>query len=114
MAKQFPAILPAHRAFIARQRIFFVATAAQGTRVNISPRGTDVLRVLGDNSVAYLDLTGSGSETSAHVRADGRLTIMLCSFEGPPLIMRLYGQGRIFFRKSPDYARLLADHFDNN
>ena len=111
MAKQFPSIEPAHRAFIERQRVFFAASAAPGGRVNISPRGTDALRVLGPNAVAYLDRTGSGNETAAHLRADGRLTLMLCAFEGPPLIMRLYGRGRTLRRGGAEYARLLAEAF---
>jgi hypothetical protein len=111
LAKQFPRIEPAHRAFIQRQRVFFAASSAPGTRVNISPRGADALRVLGPNAVAYLDRTGSGSETAAHLRADGRLTLMLCAFEGPPMIMRLYGRGRTLRRGGPEYARLLAEAF---
>ena len=82
MATQFASIQPKHRNFIERQRIFFVASAAAGARVNISPRSTKALRVLDDSSVAYLDLTGSGSETAAHLRADGRLTIMLARWMG--------------------------------
>jgi len=111
MAKQFPRIEPAHRDFIGRQRIFFTASAAAGGRVNVSPRGTDALRVLGDNAVAYLDCTGSGNETAAHLRASGRLTLMLCAFEGPPRILRLYGQGRILRRGGADYAALLEAAF---
>jgi hypothetical protein len=113
VAKQFPRIEPTHRDFILRQRIFFTASAAAGARVNVSPRSTDALRVLGTNGAAYLDLTGSGNETSAHLRADGRLTFMFCAFEGPPLILRLYGRGRILRRGSPEYAQLLAAEFGN-
>ncbi len=83
-----------HRDFIARQHVFFTASAAATGHVNLSPRSTDMLRVLGSNRVVYLDRTGSGNETAAHMLADGRLTIMLCAFDGPPLIMRLYGQPR--------------------
>ncbi len=111
MAKQFPRIEAEHRAFLLRQKVFFVASAAADGRVNLSPKGLDALRVLGDLSVAYLDLTGSGSETAAHLRADGRLTLMACAFEGPPLILRLYGRGRSLARGGPDYARVLADAF---
>ncbi len=107
MAKQFPRLEPAHRAFIERQRVFFVASAAPGSRVNLSPKGLDALRVLAPDRVAYLDHTGSGNETAAHLRADGRLTIMLCAFEGPPLILRLYGRGRALQRGSAAYAELL-------
>ena len=111
MAKQFPSLEPAHRAFIDRQHVFFVATAAEGARVNLSPKGLDALRVLDDNRVAYLDRTGSGNETAAHLLADGRLTLMLCAFDGAPLILRLYGTGRALPRGTADYARLLADAF---
>ncbi len=111
MAKQFPSISDAHRDFIARQRIFFTATAAPGARVNVSPRPTDALRLLGPNRVAYLDLTGSGCATAAHLRADGRMTIMFCAFEGPPLILRLYGQGRSLPRGTAEYAALLAAEY---
>ena len=95
MAKQFPGIPPAVQAFIERQHVFFCASAAAGARVNISPRGADALRVLGPNRVAYLDQTGSGNETAAHMLADGRLTMMFCAFEVPPMILRLYGSGRL-------------------
>lgn len=111
MAKDFPALTPHHRAFIATQHMFFTASAAAGTRINISPRSTDCLRVLGDNAVVYLDRTGSGNETAAHMKADGRLTIMFCAVEGPPLILRLYGHGRAIRRGGDEYAGLLAEHF---
>ena len=112
MAQQFAKIEPAQRDFILRQHMFFVATAASGGRVNLSPKGLDALRVLGPNCVAYLDLTGSGNETAAHLRADGRLTLMMCAFEGPPRILRLYGQGRVARRGAAEYARLLAEAFE--
>jgi hypothetical protein len=111
MAKQFAAIGPQHREFIGQQHIFFTATAAAGARVNISPREAGSLRVLGENSVAYLDQTGSGNETAAHLRADGRMTIMFCAFQGAPLILRLYGQGNVLMRGTPGYAALLAAAF---
>ena len=113
MAKQFPEIGGVHRDFIGRQHVFFAASAAAATRVNLSPRSTDALRVLDPNAVAYLDRTGSGNETAAHLRADGRLTLMFCSFEGPPLILRLYGRGRVLRRQSRDYARLLTAEFSD-
>lgn len=111
MAKDFPSLNQQHRAFIARQHIFFTASAAAGGHINISPRSTDMLRVLGDNAVVYLDRTGSGNETAAHIKAGGRLTIMLCAVEGPPLILRLYGRGRVLRRGSEEYAALLAAHY---
>ena len=112
MAKQFSSIEPAHRAFIARQHICFTGSADVAGRVNVSPKGHDCLRVLGPAEVVYLDRTGSGNETAAHVRATGRLTLMFCAFEGPPMIMRLYGRGAILPRGGADYARLLAEAFD--
>ena len=109
MGKQFAKIEPEHRAFIERQRIFFVASAPPKGRVNVSPKGLSSFRVLGENDVAYLDCTGSGSETRAHLMAsdDKRLTIMFCAFEGDPVILRLYGQGQSLMRGTPEYAALL-------
>ena len=113
MGKQFPAMTPAHREFIAKHRIFFTATATASSRVNLSPRPTDALRVLDDRTVLYLDLTGSGSETAAHLRVDGRITLMFCAFEQPPNILRLYGRGTSLPRATSDYASLLASVFNN-
>jgi hypothetical protein len=96
-------------AFIKRQPIYFVATAATEGRINLSPKGNDTLRVLNDKTVAYLDLTGSGSETSAHILAHGRLTMMLCSFDGDPLILRLYGRGEIVRPGEAKWADLVAN-----
>lgn len=111
MAKQFAHIEEAHRNFIERQHIFFTASAAEGTRVNISPRPTEALRLLDANTAIYLDRTGSGNETAAHLLADGRLTIMFCSFDGPPVILRLYGRGRAIRRHGPEYLCLLEGHY---
>lgn len=93
MAKVLATIDAECRAFIARQRIFFAASAAPGSHINLSPRPTDCFAVIDDLTVAYLDRTGSGAETAAHLRADGRLTLMFCAFDGPPNILRLYGRG---------------------
>ena len=82
-----------HCAFIARQPVFFVATAAEGARINLSPKGYDCFRVLSPTRVAYLDLGGSGNETNAHLLADGRITLMFCNFQQPALILRIYGRG---------------------
>jgi hypothetical protein len=109
MGKQFPKIEPEHKAFIERQKVFFVASAAPQGRVNVSPKGMSTLRVLGDSDVAYLDCTGSGSETRAHLLAseDKRLTLMFCAFEGDPVILRLYGRGQSLMRGTPEYRELL-------
>lgn len=112
MAKQFPALDDSHGDFIARQHIFFTASAAEGTHVNISPREASAFRVLGPNSVCYLDQTGSGAETAAHLKAGGAMTIMFCSFEKNPLILRLYGQGHSLVRGTDDYQALLAKAYD--
>ncbi len=89
------AISAAHKTFIEKQHIFFVATAplsADG-RVNLSPKGLDCFRVLNENKIAYMDLISSGNETSAHTLENGRITLMFCSFEGAPKILRMYGHG---------------------
>jgi hypothetical protein len=99
MAKQFPSLNQKLIDFISSQRIFFTASSATHSKVNISPRSTDRFRVLGNSAVLYLDRTGSGNETAAHLLDDGRLTIMFCSYEGAPLILRLYGRGRTIHRK---------------
>jgi hypothetical protein len=111
MARQFDAIGETHRTFILRQRIFFTASAAADSRVNVSPRSTDSFRLLGPRRVAWLDRTGSGNETAAHIRAGGRLTVMFCAFEGPPMILRLYGRGEVLHRESPGFAALLESEF---
>ncbi|WP_336485824.1 pyridoxamine 5'-phosphate oxidase family protein [Methylobacterium nigriterrae] len=111
MAKQFPSLDARLSDFIARQRVFFTASAAPGARVNVSPRSTEALRVLGPDAVAYLDRTGSGNETAAHLKADGRLTIMLCAFEGLPMILRLYGRGTVLARGGAGYRSLLGTAF---
>ena len=111
MAKFFTRIEDEHRAFIEKQHVFFVASAPPAGRVNVSPKGMNAFRVLGPNRVGYLDLTGSGNETSAHVEAspDHRLTIMFCAFDGLPLILRLYGQGAIHRLGTAAYDALLAN-----
>lgn len=111
MAKQFPRLDGPLRGFITRQHVFFTASAAPGSRVNVSPRSTRDLRILDDSTVAYLDLTGSSNETAAHLLADGRLTLMFCAFEGLPAILRLYGRGTVLPRGGAAYAELLETAF---
>ncbi|MGA0600234.1 hypothetical protein ACO2Q3_05955 [Caulobacter sp. KR2-114] len=111
MAKQFTALDATLTAFIGRQHVFFAASAAPGSRVNVSPKDGASFRVLGPNRAAWLDQTGSGNETAAHTLAGGPVTVMFCAFQGPPLILRLYGRARIALRGAPDYARLLAEAF---
>ena len=95
MGSFFGAISDKHQAFIEHQSMFFVATAANEGHVNVSPKGLDSFKVLGPNKVCYLDLTGSGVETIAHLQEDGRITIMFCAFDGPPNIVRLLGTGSV-------------------
>lgn len=97
--------------WIGQQHMFFVATApSEGGHVNLSPKGHDCLRVLDSTTVAYLDLTGSGAETIAHTRENGRITLMLCAFEGPPLILRLFGVGEAHPLGSARFGEL-QQHF---
>jgi hypothetical protein len=95
MGRVLDEITPAIRRLIDAQHVFFVATAPSGPggHVNVSPKGLDTFAVLGPNEVAYLDLTGSGAETIAHLRDNGRITFMFCTFEGAPTIVRVYGHG---------------------
>jgi hypothetical protein len=106
MGKQFDEITDRHRAFIGRQPMFFVATAARDGRVNVSPKGLDSLRVLGPRRVAWLNGTGSGNETAAHLLDTNRMTIMFCSFVREPLILRLYGAARAVQPGDPDWDEL--------
>lgn len=93
MSDFFDALDDSHVAMIAHQPVFFVATAAEGARINLSPKGYDSFRVLSPTRVAWLDLGGSGNETNAHLIADGRITLMFCNFQQPALILRIYGRG---------------------
>ncbi len=108
MADFFDALDEDHIAFIARQPVFFVATAAPGGRINLSPKGYDVVRVLGPGRIAYLDLGGSGNETQAHLAADGRITLMFCAFDNPAQILRVYGRGSFVVAGDADYDALAA------
>jgi hypothetical protein len=95
------------RSWIERQHMFFVGTApSEGGSVNLSPKGSDSFRVLSDTRVAYLDITGSGAETIAHLRDNGRITFMFCSFDGPPNILRLFGSGTVHLPNSGGFEEL--------
>ena len=111
MAEFFDALDDKHIAMIGKQPVFFVATAAEDARINLSPKGYDAFRVLGPKRVAYLDLGGSGNETHAHLAADGRITLMFCNFDRPALILRIYGKGRAVLPQDPDWAEL-SSHFE--
>ena len=111
MSEFFDHITPDHAAFIARQPVYFVATAAPDARLNLSPKGMDTFRVLGGGrACAYVDFGGSGNETHAHLAADGRITIMFCAFDQPALIYRIYGRGRAVLPQDDGWEALAA-HF---
>ena len=103
MAKKFEALTPRHIEFIKAQKIFFVATAAEDGLINLSPKGLDSLRVLDDNRVIWLNLTGSGNETAAHLKKVNRMTIMFCAFDGKPSILRLYGTVNVYHRRDAEW-----------
>jgi hypothetical protein len=106
MAQTYESITDELRRFIEGQHVFFVGSAPLSGEghVNVSPKGLDCFRVLSPTRVAYVDLTGSGNETSAHVHENGRVTFMFCAFEGKPRILRLYGRGRVVLAGSPGWA----------
>jgi hypothetical protein len=99
--------------FIEKQPVFFVATAPLDPHghVNLSPKGLDSIRILAPDTIAYLDLTGSGVETIAHVKENGRMVLMFCAFDGPPKIVRVHGRGRVVGVDEPEFAPLVA-HFN--
>ena len=111
MAAAFTSISPELAEWLRAQKMFFVATAPADGHVNLSPKGYDSFRMLDANRVAYLDLTGSGIETVAHVRENGRITIMFCAFSGNPDIVRLYGNGTVHELGSAEFDEL-APHFE--
>lgn len=110
MGKVVESITPELREWIERQHVFFVATAPAGPdgHVNLSPKGHDTFRVLDERTVAYLDLTGSGIETVAHLQENGRITILFCAFDGSPRIVRLHGRGEVLRPGHPDHDDLVA------
>ena len=110
MAKFFESITPHIQEFIRAQHMFFVASAplSESGHINVSPKGKDSFRILSENQVAYMDLTGSGNETSAHVTENGRITIMFCGFEGAPNIVRLFGKGRTILPTDAEWDSLIA------
>jgi predicted pyridoxine 5'-phosphate oxidase superfamily flavin-nucleotide-binding protein len=108
MAKRFNSIDAAQTEFIKAQKIFFVGTAAEVGRVNISPKGMDSFRVIDANKVIWLNLTGSGNETAAHLLKNSRMTIMFCAFTEKPLILRLYGKAISFHVDEKQYEKYIS------
>ncbi len=105
MGKQFSELSDKHIEFIAQQKIYFVATAAENGSVNLSPKGGDSLRVISPKQIAWLNLTGSGNESASHVIQNPRMTIMFCAFEGSPLILRAYGEAEVLHSQDEDWCR---------
>ncbi len=103
MAQFYDSINEKNQQFIEAQKIFFVASAPENGRINLSPKGLDSFRVLDPNKVAFMNLTGSGNETAAHLHENGRITIMFCAFEDQPLILRLYGQGKSIVKRDAEW-----------
>ncbi len=110
MSKQLECINDETAVWLGRQHVFFVATAplSAGGHVNCSPKGGDCFRVLNPMQVAYLDFTGSGVETAAHLRENGRIVLMFCAFEGKPNVVRLHGQGEVLMPSSPEFEALAS------
>lgn len=110
MGKVYAEITTELASWVQRQKMFFVATAplAGEGHVNCSPKGLDSLRIIDAQTVAYADLTGSGAETAAHLRENGRIVLMFCAFEGPPKIVRFHGQGEVVVPSSPQWGELAA------
>jgi hypothetical protein len=110
MGKTYSVISEEQKGWIAKQRIFFVATAPMSTtgHINCSPKGGDTGRVLDDSTFAYVDLTGSGIETTAHLQENGRIVVMFCAFEGPPKIIRLHGTGSVVYLREEAFGPLAA------
>ncbi|GAA4811646.1 pyridoxamine 5'-phosphate oxidase family protein [Litoribaculum gwangyangense] len=113
MSQFFSEITSELQDFINNQKIFFVATAAAEGRINLSPKGHDTLRVLSPNKLVWLNLTGSGNETAAHLLLKDRITIMMCAFEGKPLILRLYGHAKAYHERDAQYQKYI-DLFEEN
>jgi hypothetical protein len=105
---QFPEITERFQSFIEQQKIFFVGTAAQEGRVNIAPKGMDTLRVLGPHRIVWLNLTGGENESAAHLRETTRMTLMWCEFDGPPMILRVYGNATVIHPRDAGWHELAS------
>ncbi|SMD32212.1 Pyridoxamine 5'-phosphate oxidase [Reichenbachiella faecimaris] len=104
MSKLLTSIDEKTQKFIEAQQMFFVATAASDGKINLSPKGTDSFRIIGPNQVVWLNLTGSGNETAAHILQNNRMTIMMCAFDGKPNIMRIYGSAKAIYEQDPEWT----------
>lgn len=108
MGKKYESLSGDHVEFVKKQKMFFVGTAASEGRVNISPKGMDTLRIIGEKRVVWLNVTGSGNETAAHVLKNPRMTLMFCSFEENPLILRIYGKAKTYHENDLQWKDLCS------
>jgi len=108
MGTQYPDISDKNRLFMENQKLYFVGTATADSRVNLSPKGMDSLRILGPNQVVWLNVTGSGNETAAHIQKNTRMTLMFMAFTGAPNILRLYGNARVIHQNDPEWDTFYA------
>jgi hypothetical protein len=114
MGKQFRELSESHMEFIRKQKMFFVATAPMGEgRINLSPKGYDTLRIVDASTLLYLDFAGSGNETAIHIYENKRITLMWCSFDESPLILRAYGDGSSVRKGSAAYLQLMGQYFEH-
>jgi len=107
MAKKYDHIPERQQKFIKEQKLFFVTTATADSKINLSPKGMDSLRIIDNKRIAWLNLTGSGNETAAHLLENNRITLMFCAFEGAPLILRIYGKARSYHPRDKIYHELI-------
>ncbi len=110
MGKQLDCLNDKLIEFIDKQKMFFIGTAGKEGKINVSPKGMDTFRILDKNRALWLNLTGSGNETAAHLLENGRITVMFCAFEGKPLILRLYGHAKVYHQRDDQWAELIR-HF---
>ena len=108
MAKKYDHIPVRQQKFIKEQKLFFVATATADSKINLSPKGMDSLRILDNKRLIWLNLTGSGNETAAHLLENNRITLMFCAFEGAPLILRIYGKAKTYHPRDSEYQELMS------
>lgn len=108
MARRYPELNPELIEFVEHQKLFFVGTAANDGTINVSPKGFDSLRVMSPNRIVWLNITGSGNETAAHLAENGRMTLMFCAFDGAPKILRLYGRARAIHPRDAEWSSMEA------
>ena len=113
MAEKFDSINKEHKAFIEAQKMFVIGSAGSEGFINVSPKGMDSFRIIDENTVVWLNYTGSGNETSAHVQENGRMTVMFCSYDKAPLILKLYGKATVIHEKDERWAEMSA-HFEES